>query len=249
MAISPPPSPPSNWALSTIFPSPQMPTMSSMRCWPPVPTSPSRRKTRCRPIACAGNTSSASMNCATAMSRRPRAGSTCTAVPCSASWPSARHAELVGSKQRLEATKDHSAHVIGHLHRAHLGALNHLLLNRLARRLVGILDPGKDDRFVSLRCDGSTKISDLAVRHIVLPGLHNAGGAPLEEHLCACTGGPQIRLSVGLGHGCHESIDIRHFAISLCWLAFWGHHGGPVSTTTKQSGLFRLTSDTIRSLP
>jgi CheY-like chemotaxis protein len=42
---------------------------------------PSRRKIRCRPTACAGSTSSASTSCAIATSRRPRAGSTCTAAP------------------------------------------------------------------------------------------------------------------------------------------------------------------------
>jgi DNA-binding NtrC family response regulator len=40
-----------------------------------------RRRTRCRPTACAGSTSSASMSCATATSRRPRAGSTCIGAP------------------------------------------------------------------------------------------------------------------------------------------------------------------------
>ena len=51
---------------------------------------PSRRKIRCRPIASAGSTSSASTSCATATSPRPRAGSACTAAPCSAFSPSAR---------------------------------------------------------------------------------------------------------------------------------------------------------------
>jgi ActR/RegA family two-component response regulator len=37
-----------------------------------------RRRIRCRPTASAGSTSSASTRCATATSRRPRAGSTCT---------------------------------------------------------------------------------------------------------------------------------------------------------------------------
>ena len=54
----------------------------------------SRRKIRCRPTACAGSTSSASTNCATATFRRRRAGSTCTAAPCSAFWRSARRADL-----------------------------------------------------------------------------------------------------------------------------------------------------------
>ena len=54
---------------------------------------PSRRKIRCRPTACAGSTSSASTSCAAATSRRPRAGSTCTAARCSASWPSARRSK------------------------------------------------------------------------------------------------------------------------------------------------------------
>ena len=45
---------------------------------------------RCRRTACAGSTSSASTNCAAATFRKPRAGSTCTAAPCSASSPSAR---------------------------------------------------------------------------------------------------------------------------------------------------------------
>ena len=54
---------------------------------------PRRRKIRCRPTACAGSTSSASTKCASATSRKPRAGSTCTAARCSASWPSARRDE------------------------------------------------------------------------------------------------------------------------------------------------------------
>ena len=45
---------------------------------------------RCRPTGCAGNTSSASTKCATATFPKRRGGSTCTAAPCSASWPSAR---------------------------------------------------------------------------------------------------------------------------------------------------------------
>ena len=49
-----------------------------------------RRKTRCRPTGCAGSTSSASSSCATATSRRPPAGSRCTAAPCSASCRSTR---------------------------------------------------------------------------------------------------------------------------------------------------------------
>src|SRR5258708_39558155 len=44
-----------------------------------------RPATRCRPTACAGSTSSASSNSATAMSRRRRAVSTCIGAPCSAS--------------------------------------------------------------------------------------------------------------------------------------------------------------------
>ncbi len=52
-----------------------------------------RRTSRCRPIAYAGNTSSASTNSATATSRRPRAGSTCTGARCSGSSPSGRRAE------------------------------------------------------------------------------------------------------------------------------------------------------------
>ena len=39
---------------------------------------------------CARNISSGSMNCATAMCRKPRAASTCTAAPCSAFWQNAR---------------------------------------------------------------------------------------------------------------------------------------------------------------
>ncbi len=35
---------------------------------------PEARRTRCRPIACAGNTSSASTRCATATSRKPPGG-------------------------------------------------------------------------------------------------------------------------------------------------------------------------------
>ena len=42
------------------------------------------------PTGSAGSTSSASTSSATTTSRRPRGGSTCTAAPCSASWPSAR---------------------------------------------------------------------------------------------------------------------------------------------------------------
>ncbi len=41
------------------------------------------RTTRCRRTGCAGNTSSATTRCATAMSRKPRGGSTCIAAPCS----------------------------------------------------------------------------------------------------------------------------------------------------------------------
>ena len=52
----------------------------------------SRRKIPCRPTACAGSTSSASTNCAAATFRRPRAGSTCTAAPCSGFWPKGRRA-------------------------------------------------------------------------------------------------------------------------------------------------------------
>ena len=50
---------------------------------------------RCRPTGCAGNISSGSMNSATAMSPKPRGASTCTAAPCSASWPSARRNKFV----------------------------------------------------------------------------------------------------------------------------------------------------------
>ena len=52
----------------------------------------SRRKIRCRPTACAGSTSSASTNCAAATSRKPRAGSTCTAARCSGFWRKAMRA-------------------------------------------------------------------------------------------------------------------------------------------------------------
>src|SRR6266851_6428992 len=51
-----------------------------------------RRRTRCPPTACAGSTSSASSSNATAMSRRRRAGSRCTAAPCSAFSASTRRA-------------------------------------------------------------------------------------------------------------------------------------------------------------
>jgi len=53
---------------------------------------PNCRKTRCRLTACAGSTSSAFTRCATATSRRPRGGSTCTAAPCSAFSPSEHRA-------------------------------------------------------------------------------------------------------------------------------------------------------------
>ena len=53
-------------------------------------TRSSRRKIRCRPTACAGNTSSASTNCAAETFRRPRAGSTCIAALCNASSQNAR---------------------------------------------------------------------------------------------------------------------------------------------------------------
>src|SRR5258708_5829617 len=69
-----------------------MPMTSSRRCWRWRAARPSRRSTRCRPTACAGSTFSASTNCAGATCRRRRAGSTCTAAPCSASWPSAHRA-------------------------------------------------------------------------------------------------------------------------------------------------------------
>ena len=52
-------------------------------------TSPPLRRTRCPPTACAGSISNGFMNCAAAMFLRPRAGSTCIAAPCSASWPNA----------------------------------------------------------------------------------------------------------------------------------------------------------------
>ena len=67
-----------------------MPTTSSRRCSRPARRNPSCRPTRCRPTACAGSTFSASTKCATATSRKPRAGSTCTAGRCSGFWPSAR---------------------------------------------------------------------------------------------------------------------------------------------------------------
>ena len=44
---------------------------------------------RCRPPGFAGSISSAFMNCAGAIFRKPRAASTCIAARCSASWPSA----------------------------------------------------------------------------------------------------------------------------------------------------------------
>src|SRR5712664_2257814 len=53
-----------------------------------------RRAIRCRPIACAGSISNASSSSATAMSRRPRAASTCIGAPCSAFWASTRRASI-----------------------------------------------------------------------------------------------------------------------------------------------------------
>ena len=74
------------------------------RTWPAAARSPNYRTTQCRRIGCAGNTSSASTRCATATSRKPRAGSTCTAAHCSASWPSARRADFVGWAKRSVPT-------------------------------------------------------------------------------------------------------------------------------------------------
>ena len=53
-----------------------------------------RPKTRCRRTGCAGSTSSASTSSAAATSRKPPAASTCTAAPCSGSWPSARRGRV-----------------------------------------------------------------------------------------------------------------------------------------------------------
>src|SRR5262245_30612420 len=70
-----------------------MPTTSSMHCSPSTAGRPTRPSIRCRPIACAGSTSSASTNCAGATCPRRRVVSTCIAARSSASWPSARRSK------------------------------------------------------------------------------------------------------------------------------------------------------------
>ncbi len=72
----------------------------SPRCWRSKARPPIRRKIRCPPTVCAGSTSSASMNCADAMSPRRLAGSTCIGARCSASWPSAHPAERFPARAR-----------------------------------------------------------------------------------------------------------------------------------------------------
>src|SRR6516225_5252342 len=74
-----------------------MPTTWSRRCSRSTAAKPSRRKIRCRPIGCAGSTSSAFTSFAAATSRRRRAGSTCIAARCSAFWPSARRSESLAA--------------------------------------------------------------------------------------------------------------------------------------------------------
>src|SRR5215475_280994 len=71
-----------------------MPTTSSMRCSPSTGARRRRPSIQCRPIVCAGNTSSASTSCAAATFPRLRAASTCTAARCSGSSPSARRSSF-----------------------------------------------------------------------------------------------------------------------------------------------------------
>ena len=60
------------------------------RCSRPTPAQPAAAgESDVAPTGCAGSISSASTSSATTTSRRPRGGSTCTAAPCSGSWPSA----------------------------------------------------------------------------------------------------------------------------------------------------------------
>src|SRR6516164_11367095 len=90
MATSRPRSRRSRQGKSTIYRNRLTRTPSNAPCSPRRTAHPSRPRTRCRPIGCAGSTSSGSLSCATATFPRPRVGSRCTAALCSASSPNMR---------------------------------------------------------------------------------------------------------------------------------------------------------------
>ena len=83
-----------------------------------------------------------------------------------------------------ETTEDHALAVERHVHAhlLHARIAHHLLVGRVARRLVGIFEPGEHDDFIRLGLHRALEVGELAVGHVVAPGLDHAGCAELLEH-------------------------------------------------------------------
>src|SRR5207245_11693736 len=66
--------------------------------------------------------------------------------------------------------------------RAQAPVVHHLRPRRVPRGLVPPFDPRENHHLVILRLHGTTKVSELAVLHIVSPALEDARSAMLYEH-------------------------------------------------------------------
>src|SRR5438067_4709191 len=94
--------------------------------------------------------------------------------------------------------------------RAQAPVVHHLRHRRVPRGLVRPFDPRENHHLVILRLHGTTKVSELAVLHIVSPALEDAGSAMLDENRVSPFGVFDELLPVLLGYCDHKPVDVTH---------------------------------------
>src|SRR4029077_9787367 len=87
---------------------------------------------------------------------------------------------------------------------------HHLWHCRISRALVWPFDPREDYRLAVFRLHGTSKISQLAVFHIISPALQDAYCAMLQEGGVTALGMLDELLFVSLRDCDYKSVDVAH---------------------------------------
>src|SRR5690606_16100901 len=145
--------------------------------------------------------------------RRPAAGGNVRPAP-RAAGPAALPAQV---EQRFEAAENHALAVERHriVGRIHARILHHLPDARVAGGLVGPFHPCEHDRLVGGGPHRAAEVGDLALGHVVAPGLDHTRGAGLDEERVEAAGVIEEGLSVAGGNRDHESVDVGHVCLLL----------------------------------
>jgi hypothetical protein len=113
---------------------------------------------------------------------------------------------------RGEARDDHPLAVEGHrrTHRLHTRIAHHLFGRGVARRAIGIFEPGKDDLLALLCLHCGPEVIDLSDRDVIAPAFDMAANAEFLEQRHRIGG----MLAIGVlrigRHRQHKAFDIGH---------------------------------------